>query len=421
MTTGASEYRKDAAAKVTGRAQFTGDLGRPGMLWAAYLRSTIAHGRVTGIDTAAARALPGVAGVFTFRDVPEKKFATAGHPLSLDPARRDVADRRLLTGEVRFLGDEIAVVAAVDEATARAACRLIRVSYDPWPVLVDPADILAPGATRIHDETGNLAGEHCVGYGGDADAALAGADHVVTGTFETAAVQHCHLENHIAWASMDDLDRITIVTATQIPHIVRRIVAEALDMAESRIRVIKPFVGGGFGNKQDVILEPMVAFLTLKLSGRPVGMGLTREEGMTGTRTRHRFCMTVTTGVMNDGTLTARKMDAVSVTGAYASHGHAVAAAGGGANGALYPRVAARYRARTVYATLPAAGAMRAYGSPQVMFALECAVEDAARAVGMDSVAFRLRNIARQGDVDPQSGSRFNPAAWTGAWPGERR
>jgi xanthine dehydrogenase molybdenum-binding subunit len=206
---------------------------------------------------------------------------------------------------------------------------------------------------------------------------------------------------------MDDLAHIVIVSSTQIPHIVRRIVGEALDIPCGRIRVIKPYVGGGFGNKQDVVLEPLVAFLTLKLDGRPVKMHLSREEGMIGTRIRHPFKIDVRAGVDRDGTLKAIDIDAVSNSGAYASHGHSVAGAGGAKARSLYPRAAIRFQAKTVYTNIPAAGAMRAYGTPQVLFAVECMVEEAARSMGMDSVAFRLKNVIRPGDVDPLTGKRY--------------
>jgi xanthine dehydrogenase molybdenum-binding subunit len=408
MATGESIIRHDAAAKVTGRAEYTQDLYRPGMLTAKYLRSTIAHGRVTDIDISAARAFPGVAAVFTFRDVPRHPFATAGHPLSLDPAHRDVADRLLLTQTIRYMGDEIAVVVADNELIAEKALQLIRVEYTSWPVLIDPADILDPEARQIHEGASNVMGEHGWGFGADIESEMGRADFVLENRFETAMVQHCHLENHVVFAYMDDLDRIVIHSSTQIPHIVRRIVGDALDFPLSRIRVIKPHIGGGFGNKQDVIFEPMAAFLTRQLNGRPVAIHMTREEGMINTRVRHPFHITVKTGVMTDGTLAARDVDAVAVTGAYASHGHSVAEAGGGKMGCLYPRTATRYHARTLYANLPAAGAMRAYGSPQIMYALECATEDAARAVHMDSVAFRLKNIVRRGDIDPLSGEKIS-------------
>lgn len=405
MAVGKPVNRLDAVAKVTGRAEFTQDYYRPDMLEAKYFRSTIAAGRVTAIDTAKALALEGVEAVFTFEDVPDVKFATAGHPFSLDPRHQDKADRLMLTGEIRFMGDEIAVVVARDELTAQKALELITVEYEAYPPLIRPKDILAEDARQIHAGESNVIGEHTwtiPGLNGsrDSDEAMKDADQVLDGSFTTAMVQHCHIENHIAYAYMDDLDRIIIVSSTQIPHIARRIVGEAMSMPMSRIRVIKPFIGGGFGNKQDVVLEPLLAFLTSRLNGRAVRINMTREECMIGTRNRHPFFLRVKTGVNEDGTITARQMEAVSLTGGYASHGHAIAAAGGSKMSVLYPRAASRYHARTVYANIPVAGAMRAYGSPQVIYALECATEDAARAIGMDPVDFRLKNVAVTGDTD---------------------
>ncbi|MDA3789033.1 MAG: molybdopterin-dependent oxidoreductase, partial [Desulfobacula sp.] len=301
MAVGKSVNRIDAVAKVTGRAEYTEDLYKPGMLVAKYFRSIIAHGRVKSIDVEKAKNLEGVEAVFTFKDVPENKFATAGHPFSLDPDHQDVADRLLLTRDIRFMGDEIAIVVAQDEIIANKALQLIEVSYDEYKPLILPEDILKKDARQIHKGSSNIMGEHqystCDLYvtrdlqviGGDVDAVLEKADYVDEGKFETTMVQHCHLENHIAYAYMDDLDRIVIVSSTQIPHIVRRIVGEALNMPLSRVRVIKPFIGGGFGNKQDVVLEPMVAFLTLKLDGRAIQINLSREECMVGTRNRHPF------------------------------------------------------------------------------------------------------------------------------------
>lgn len=407
MAVGKSVNRIDAVAKVTGRAEYTEDLYKPNMLVAKYFRSSIAHGRVKHIDVAAAKKLNGVEGVFTFKDVPENKFATAGHPFSLDPHHQDKADRQILTRDIRFMGDEIAIVVAHDEIIADAALKRIEVSYEEYKPLILPEDILKEDARQIHEGESNIVGEHEYAIGGDVEDAFEKADYVVEGEFKTAMVQHCHIENHIAYAYMDDLDRIIIVSSTQIPHIARRIVGEAVNMPLSRIRVIKPFIGGGFGNKQDVVLEPMVAFLTLQLDGKAVQINMSREDCMIGTRNRHPFYVKTKTGVMKDGTILARDMDATSITGAYASHGHAIVAAGGSKQSSLYPRVATKFHARTLYANMPVAGAMRAYGSPQVIFALECATEDAARKINMDPVEFRLKNIARQGDINQLSGKEI--------------
>jgi len=385
-------------AKVTGKARFADDFTMPGMRVAKYLRSTIAHGRVVRIDTNRAKGLPGVDGVFTFGDIPKNRFATAGHPYSLDPGHTDVADRLLLTDHVRYEGDEIAVVVAENELVAHKALALIEVEYETYKPLVRPEDVMAEDAPELHQRTRNIVNEHGFTAGGDPDQARDESDHLLEGTFETQVLQHCHLESHSAYAYMDDLDKIVIVSSTQIPHIARRIVGEALGIPLSRIRVIKPHIGGGFGNKQDAILEPMVAFLTWKLGGVPVRLKLDREECMVGTRVRHPFRVKVEVGLQKDGTVKLIDFDALSNTGAYASHGHSIVSAGAAKSFYMYPRAVYRCQARTIYGNLPAGGAMRGYGSPQMTFAIESIMEDAARRLGMDSVEFRLKNAARPGD-----------------------
>jgi xanthine dehydrogenase molybdenum-binding subunit len=405
MAIGKSVQRVDGVAKVTGKARYTDDFSMPGMRVAKYLRSSIAHGRVVRIDTGQARGLPGVDGVFTYEDIPKKIFATAGHPFSLDPGHTDVADRRLLTDHIRYQGDEIAVVVAENELTAQKALALIELEYESYRPLVRMDDVLAEDAPEIHKRTRNIVKDHAYTAGGDYEQAKKESDHLIEGCYETQVMQHCHLENHSAYAYMDDLEHIVIVTSTQIPHIVRRIVGEALGLPLSQIRVIKPYVGGGFGNKQDVILEPMVAFLTLKLGGVPVKLRLDREEGMIGTRVRHPFRVQLELGVQKDGTVKLINFDALSNTGAYASHGHSIAAAAAAKAHYMYPRAVYRCHARTIYGNFPAAGAMRGYGSPQMTFAVDCAMEDAARALGMDPVEFRLKNAVKPGDMN-QIGKR---------------
>jgi xanthine dehydrogenase molybdenum-binding subunit len=383
------------------------------MLAATYLRSTIASGRVTNIDVSRAKRLPGVEAIFTFEDVPQIKYATAGHPYSLDPSHKDVEDRLLLTDQVRYYGDEIAVVVAENELISRTALKLIEVSYEEYPPLLTPQDSLAEDAREIHAGSGNVIGDSGYSVGGKIEDALARSDVVIDGQYHTQITQHCHIENHIAYAYMEDTEHIVVVSSTQIPHIARRIVGEALGIPWGRVRVIKPYVGGGFGNKQDVVLEPMVAFLTQKLDGRPIKLALSREECMIGTRIRHPFILKLRSGVNKEGFLEALDIDVISNTGAYASHGHSVAGAAGAKSRYLYPRSSIRFHAKTVYTNIPAAGAMRAYGTPQMMFALECMMEEAARKIGMDSVAFRLKNVARQGDADPLTGILFESCGIT--------
>lgn len=398
MAIGKPIQRVDGVAKVTGKARYADDFTMPGMRVAKYLRSTIAHGRVVRIDTNRAKGLPGVDGVFTFEDIPGNRFATAGHPYSLDPNHMDVADRLLLTDHVRYEGDEIAVVVAENELVAHKALALIEVEYETYKPLVRPEDVMADDAPELHKRTHNIVKEHGFTAGGDPQAARDESDRVFEGTYETQVLQHCHLENHSAYAYMDDLDKIVIVSSTQIPHIARRIVGEALGIPLGRIRVIKPHIGGGFGNKQDVVLEPMVAFLTWKLGGIPVRLKLDREECMVGTRVRHPFRVKVDVGVQKDGTVKLIEFDALSNTGAYASHGHSIAAAGAAKTHYMYPRAVYRCHARTIYGNFPAGGAMRGYGSPQMTFAIESIMEDAARSLGIDSVDFRLKNAALPGD-----------------------
>ncbi|CAG0907490.1 unnamed protein product, partial [Cyprideis torosa] len=404
MAVGKSVRRVDGVAKVTGKARYADDFSIPGMRVAKYLRSTIAHGRVLSIDTSRARSLPGVEGVFTYEDVPRKPFATAGHPYSMDPGHADLADRLLLTRSVRYMGDEIAVVVADSELTASKALALIEVEYESLRPLVKNEDILRSGAREIHTGSKNIVKTHSFVAGGDMEEMRRQCDHLIEGRYTTQILQHCHLENHTAHAYMEDDERIVIVSSTQIPHIVRRIVAEVLDMDLGRIRVVKPYIGGGFGNKQDVVLEPMVAFLTKKLGGLPVRLHLEREEGMIGTRVRHPFDVKVQIGFDNDGTLKLIDFDAISNTGAYASHGHSIAAAGAAKTHYMYPRAVYGCKAKTIYGNIPTGGAMRGYGSPQMTFAVESLVEEAARKIGMDSVEFRLKNGARPGDCSKITG-----------------
>ena len=400
MIIGTSPNRLDAAAKVSGKARYTEDLALPGMRHAALVRSSIGHGLVKSIDTESALNMPGVEAVFTYKDVPDTVFPTAGHPYNLLPEKRDVADRRLLTSHVRHFGDEVAVVVARDALTAAKAAHAVIVEYEELTVLLDRHSALAPGAPLIHDDHPNNILKHTTSeHGGSVAEILASSDLVLEGCYSTPQVQHCHMETAVSYAYMDNENHIVIVSSTQIPQIVRRVVGQALDIPWSRVRVIKPYLGGGFGNKQDVLVEPLVAFLTWKMGGVPVQISLSREECFIGTRTRHPFEGEVKLGLKKDGTFTAFDVKVWSKTGAYASHGHSIAGAAGSKSPYLYPRAALRYEATTYYANVPSAGAMRGYGQPQVTFIMDCLVEEAAHALNMDPLELRLKNVARIGDV----------------------
>jgi xanthine dehydrogenase molybdenum-binding subunit len=405
MAVGQSHIRKDVRAKVTGKTRYTDDFSMPGMLQAKYVRSPIAHGLVKSIDKTAALAIPGVEAVFTHEDVPKIHFATAGHPFSLDPDHQDVADRLLLTDHVRYHGDEVAIVVARDQLTAAQAAKAVIVEYEELPACVTSEAAMAKDAPAIH-ENGNIIKSTTFEINGTIVDAEKETDTIVEGTFTTPIVLHCHLENHTAYAYMDDNDHLVIVSSTQIPHICRRIVGQALDMPWARIRVIKPYIGGGFGNKQDVVLEPMVAFLSTKLGGAPVKIELGREEGLVATRTRHSQTVTARAGVTDDGIIRFIDLDIINNTGAYASHGHSIPMAAGTKFCNLYPRSVSKFSATTHYGNIPAAGAMRAYGSPQLFFGVESVLEEAARKIGMDSVDFRIKNSARPGDIISKTGNK---------------
>lgn len=400
--------RVDAIAKVTGRARYTDDYMMAGMCYAKYVRSPIAHGYADNIDCDEARSLPGVLAIFTWEDIPDITFATAGHAWMLDESKQDVADRQLLTRHVRHHGDAVAIVVARDELTAEKAAQRVQVDWQPLPVITTPEAALAPNAVNIHPG-GNLLKQSEMSTG-DVQQTIDEADYQIQGRYQTPVIQHCHMEGVTCFAWMEENARITIVSSTQIPHIVRRVVAQSLGISWSMVRIIKPYVGGGFGNKQDVLEEPMAAFLTTKLGGIPIKVSLSREECFLASRTRHAFTLDGKLGLNRDGTLKGFSLDVLSNTGAYASHGHSIASAGGNKVAYLYPRSAYAYRAKTCYTNLPSAGAMRGYGAPQVVFAVEAMLDDAAAALGLDPVDVRLRNAACEGDTNPLTGKTIYSA-----------
>ncbi|HJB29349.1 MAG TPA: xanthine dehydrogenase molybdenum-binding subunit XdhA [Candidatus Blautia faecavium] len=389
---GKSIPRVDAYDKVTGRAKFTDDLILDKCLVAKVYHATIGNGIVTSIDTSEAEALEGVVKVVTFKDVPDHCYPTPGHPWSVEPAHQDVADRNILTGRVRYYGDDIAAVVAEDEVTASRALKLIKVEYEEYPVEIHPRKSMYGSNPPIHfDKKDNVLARSNF-FIGNVDDGLKQSDTVVSGTYTTPIVQHCHIENPVSYAYMEK-GRIVVVASTQIPHIMRRVIGQALGIPWGKIRVIKPYIGGGFGNKQDVLYEPLNAFLTMQVGGRPVKLEVTREETFCNTRTRHAIEYDLTAGVDKEGRLVAKEMKAYSNQGAYASHGHAIAANGLTAFRLQYACPNIRGEAYTIYTNTPVGGAMRAYGIPQAAFAIESLMDDIAVKIGMDPLEFRKKNL----------------------------
>ena len=389
---GKSVPRVDAYEKVTGRAKFTDDLVPPRCLVAKVLHATIGNGIVKSIDTSDAEALEGVVKVVTFYDVPDHCYPTPGHPWSVELAHQDVADRNLLTGRVRYYGDDIAAVVAEDEIIASRALKLIKVEYEEYPVEIHPRKSMYGSKPPIHfDKKDNVLARSNY-FIGDVDKGMEQSETVVKGTYKTPIVQHCHIENPISYAYMEK-GRIVVVTSTQIPHIVRRVIGQALGIPWGNVRVIKPYIGGGFGNKQDVLYEPLNAFLTTQVGGRPVKLDVSREETFCNTRTRHSIEFDLAAGVDKDGRLLAKDMHSYSNQGAYASHGHAIAANGLTSWRLQYACPNIRGEAYTIYTNTPVGGAMRGYGIPQVCFAIESFMDDVANEIHMDPLEFRRKNL----------------------------
>ena len=389
---GKSVPRVDAYEKVTGRAKFTEDLLPKRCLVAKVLHATIGNGIVKSIDTSEAEIMEGVVKVVTFHDVPDHCYPTPGHPWSVELAHQDVADRNLLTGRVRYYGDDIAAVVAEDEIIASRALKKIKVEYEEYPVEIHPRKSMYGSKPPIHfDKKDNVLARSNY-FIGDVDKGMEEAETVVKGTYKTPIVQHCHIENPISYAYMEK-GRIVVVTSTQIPHIVRRVIGQALGIPWGNIRVIKPYIGGGFGNKQDVLYEPLNAFLTTQVGDRPVKLDVSREETFCNTRTRHAIEFDLAAGVDKEGKLVAKDMHSYSNQGAYASHGHAIAANGLTSWRLQYACPNIRGEAYTIYTNTPVGGAMRGYGIPQVCFAIESFMDDVAEAIHIDPLEFRRKNL----------------------------
>ncbi|MGM5027960.1 molybdopterin-dependent oxidoreductase [Tardiphaga sp. 862_B3_N4_1] len=388
---------------VTGKARYTFDVAMDGLLHIKMLRSPHPHARIVSIDSSAARAMPGVYAVLTHADTPATLFSTARHEIdAMDPE-----DTRILDDTVRFIGQKVAAVVADSEAIAEEACRRIDVVYDILPAVFDPATAIAPGAPVIHpDKTPahrvsnairNIVAE-THGEFGDVAAALAAAAVTYEGTFTTQRVQHGHLETHggMAWLDADGI--LNIRSSTQTPFLTRRALAQLYDLPSDKVRVFCERVGGGFGGKQEMFVEDILALAALK-TGRPVKWELTREEQFIATSTRHPMRVTVRAGADRQGKLTALQLDVLSNTGAYGNHAGPVLFHACGESLGVYNCTNKKVDAVVAYTNTVPAGAFRGYGLPQTLFAVEAAIDDLAAQLGISPYDFRRHNAIKPGDA----------------------
>jgi putative selenate reductase molybdopterin-binding subunit len=398
---GKPEVKVDALKLAKGNPAFVDDIEMRGMLYAALLTSPHAHARILDIDDREARAMPGVHAVLHHKNVPRVRYASGGqtypNPKPYDQVSFD--------NKVRYVGDRVAVVAAESPETAAEALKRIHVTYEVLPAIFDENDAIKEGAPVIHDEPdmeGAYDAAHNISHYihaevGDVEQGFRQADHVFEQTFYVHQVQQVPIEPHICIGWWDSDERLNLRTSTQVPFHVRRMVAPLLGLPVKRIRVIKPRIGGGFGAKQEMLIEDIVGHLVIA-TGRPVRLELTRQQEFMSSRTRHPQTIHYKTGVDKSGKLVSQEMTVIGNTGPYATHGLTVQTVTGLRGLSSYNCPNKRFDCKVVYTNIPVPGAYRGYGAPQALFALECHMEDIARQLGMDVIEFKRMNWVKVGD-----------------------
>lgn len=398
--------KKDAMALVTGKPVYTDDIAPKDCLVVKVLRSPHAHAEILEIKKDIAEKLPGIVCVLTYEDVPQKRFTMAGQTYP-EPSPYD---RLILDKRVRFVGDAVAIVAGETEKAVDQAMKVIKVKYDVLepaldfheakdnPILVHPEDnwqALCPvGADNKRNLCASGLEEH-----GDVDKVIAESDVVVENTYHTKAVQQTMMETFRTYTQMDTYGRLNIISSTQVPFHVRRILSNALDIPKSKIRVIKPRIGGGFGAKQTVVAEVYPAIVTLK-TGRPAKIIYTREESLIASSPRHEMEIKVRIGANKDGHIRGIEVKTLSNTGAFGEHGPTTVGLSGHKSIPLYSKAEAfRFQYDVVYTNKMSAGAYRGYGATQGIFAVESAINELAVKLNMNPVALREMNLTREGDV----------------------
>ncbi|NMM25827.1 MAG: 4-hydroxybenzoyl-CoA reductase subunit alpha [Glaciimonas sp.] len=374
----------DGIEKVSGRAKYTADLFTPDALAGRIFRSPYAHAEIIRIDTSEALKLPGVVAVIT-GDACDKAYGILPVAQNEFPLARE---------RIRYFGEPVAAVAAVDDATAAAALKLIRLEVRELPVYTDAASARAPDAVLLHgDKKGNLEREVHNEFG-DTEAGFAAADLVREESFECAEVTHAHMEPHAAMASFDvERNQLTMHTVSQVPYYVHLTLARCLDLDTSRIRVIKPFVGGGFGARTETLNFEVICALLARAAGGTVRLKLSREETFLTHRGRPQSQIRLKLGMKQDGRLTACHLEMVMRGGAYGGYGIVTILYAGALLNGLYNLPAVKYDGYRVYSNTPPCGAMRGHGSVNTRFAFEALMDSMAKELGLDPLTVRRRNL----------------------------
>jgi putative selenate reductase molybdopterin-binding subunit len=381
--------RLDAVEKATGTAQYTVDLKMPGLLYGMILRSPLPHAKIKSIDVSRAEGLRGVHAVITSKDVPLNKFSFF----------QWAADKTILAADkVRYIGDEVAAVAAVDKDTAAEAIDLIEVDYEPLPVVFDSEDAMKPDAPLLHDRESNVCFE-VERVVGDLDKGFAECDYVCEGRYVTDKQCHCCLEVSNCIVRWDQSGRLTIWTNTQAPHTQRQEVARILGISMQSVRIISSHMGGGFGSKLVMDIKLPIAAILSKKTGRPVRIQNSRAEEFSTAKTRYGYTMYLKTGAKKDGRLWAREIRVIGDNGAYQDKGPATLNFSSMMFAAHYDIPNIRYDARLVYTNKQMGTAFRGFGNTQITFACEAQLDSLAEKMGMDPLELRLKNANQPGQI----------------------
>lgn len=400
-----STKKIDSIGIITGRPLYTDDLViNNNSLIVKLLRSPHAYARIADIDTSIAKKVPGVEAIFTYHDVPNTMFTLAGQSYP-EPSPYD---RKILDEYVRYVGDPVAIIAAIDEKTAEKAMKLIRVKYEVLDAVIDYEKALDPDIL-VHREAAHT--NFPIGYDnkrnlassyletkGDVEKGFAESDVIIEETYYTQPQIHAMMETYRTACYLDAHGRLNVISSTQIPFHVRRHLARALEMPSSRIRVMKPKLGGGFGGKQTSVCEIYPAFVTMK-TGKPSKIIYTRKETQACSNTRHAMRLKVKIGSDREGNIKAIDINVLSNTGAYGEHAPTVTALVVYKTFPLYAKVPMRCKADIVYSNTTVGGAFRGYGATQGTFAVESAVNELAHKLGLDPTEVRMKNLVDQSET----------------------